>query len=127
MKIFALGDQGNLLKGIDNKTIKALTKQAGPNVIGLLVYSKLQVPPPLCLAWLNHKIQNQSRIQLSILQNININNFVFIPTNPSIKSKLKASEFLSRIPPTHSSLRNIAWIIFLITRISRFAHLPLLI
>jgi hypothetical protein len=44
MKIFALGDQGNLLKGIDNKTIKALTKQAGPNVIGLLVYSKLQAP-----------------------------------------------------------------------------------
>ena len=45
MKIFALGDQGNLLKGIGNKTIKALTKQAGPNVIGLLIYSKLQVPP----------------------------------------------------------------------------------
>ena len=29
MKIFALGDQGNLSKGIDNKIIKALTKQAG--------------------------------------------------------------------------------------------------
>ena len=35
MKIFALGDQGNLSKGIDNKIIKALTKQAGRNVIGL--------------------------------------------------------------------------------------------
>ena len=40
MKIFALGDQGNLSKGIDNKIIKALTKQAGQNVIGLLFYSK---------------------------------------------------------------------------------------
>ena len=46
MKIFTTGDQGNLLKGIDNKTIKALTKQAGHNVIEILVYSKLQVPPP---------------------------------------------------------------------------------
>lgn len=46
MKIFALGDQGNLSKGNDNKIIKALTKQAGRNVIGLLVYSKLHVPLP---------------------------------------------------------------------------------